>query len=129
MNQVYFHTHFKSAESSVHLNVHTECPSAIAQQSDATALQLCPLKDADLQLRHCLIITHSPYRVVLHVLGIQAGIKVNHRLEGPEVAVEEQQQQFELSVGGAVRQTLLQEPQALKHHGLVTYRRCAHTHS
>lgn len=51
-----------------------------------------------------------PYGVVLYMLGIQAGIKIDNRLEGPQVAVEEQQQQFKLGVGGTVRQTLLQEP-------------------
>lgn len=64
-------------------------------------------------------IPRSPYGVVLHVLGVQAWIEVDHGLEGPQVAVEEQQQQFELGVGGAERQALLQEPQALEHHGLV----------
>lgn len=56
---------------------------------------------------------------MLHVLGVQAGIEVDHGLEGPQVAVEEQQQQFELGVGGALRQALLQDPQALEDHGFV----------
>lgn len=60
-----------------------------------------------------------PYGVVLYMLGIQAGIKVNYRLKGSQVTVEEQQQQFELGVGGTVRQTLLQDTQTLPHHVLV----------
>lgn len=58
---------------------------------------------------------------MLYVLGIQAGVKVHHRLEGSQVTVEEQQQQLELGVGGAVRQTLLQDAQTLPHHVLVPY--------
>lgn len=60
-----------------------------------------------------------PYGVVLYMLGIQAGIKVNYRLKGSQVTVEEQQQQFELGVGGTVRETLLQDTQTLPHHALV----------
>lgn len=62
---------------------------------------------------------------MLYVLGIQAGVKVHHRLKGSQVTVEEQQQQLELSVGGTVRQTLLQEPQTLPRHVLIP---CKHTH-
>lgn len=61
------------------------------------------------------------------MLGIQAGIQVDYRLEGSEMAVEQQQQQLELSVRGTVRKTLLQEPQALKHHCLVPCNQHAHS--
>lgn len=56
---------------------------------------------------------------MLYVLGVQAGVKVHDRLEGSQATVEEQQQQLELSVGGTVRQTLLQDAQRLPHHVLV----------
>ena len=58
---------------------------------------------------------------MLHVLGVQAGIKIHDRLEGSQATVEEQQQQLELGVGGTVRQTLLQDAQRLPHHVLVPY--------
>lgn len=58
---------------------------------------------------------------MLYVLGVQAGVKVHHRLEGSQVTVEEQQQQLELGVGGTVRQTLLEDAQALPHHVLIPY--------
>lgn len=53
------------------------------------------------------------------MLGIQAGIKVYYRLKGSQVTVKEQQQQFQLGIGGTVRQTLLEGAQTLPHHALV----------
>lgn len=62
-----------------------------------------------------------PYGVVLNVLGVQAGVKVYNRLKGSKVTVEEQQQQFELSIGGTVRQTLLKDTQTLPHHVFIPF--------
>lgn len=44
-----------------------------------------------------------PDGVVLDVFGVQVVIKIYDGLEGSQVTVEEQQKQFELSVGGTVR--------------------------
>lgn len=67
------------------------------------------------------MLRYSPYGVVLHMLGVQAGVKVHHRLEGSQATVEEQQQELELGVRGTVRQTLLQETQTLPRHVFIPY--------
>lgn len=67
------------------------------------------------------VFVYWPDGVVLYVLGVQAGVKVHDRLEGSQTTVEEQQQKLELSVGGTVRQTLLQDAQRLPHHVLVPW--------
>lgn len=56
---------------------------------------------------------------MLDVFGVQVVIKIYHGLEGSQVTVEEQQQQFELSVGGTVRQTVLENGQRLPRRVLV----------
>lgn len=69
---------------------------------------------------------------MLHMLGIQAGVKIHHGLKGSQATVEEQEQQLELSVGGTVRESLLQETQTLPHHVLIacgTQRRTCHKYS
>ena len=55
------------------------------------------------------------------MFGIQAGIKVHHRLKGSQTTVEEEQQQLELGVGGTVRQALLKNTQTLPRHVLIPY--------
>lgn len=56
---------------------------------------------------------------MLHVLGVQVVIKIHDGLESSQAAVEEQQQQLELSVGGAVGQAVLEDAQRLPHRVLV----------
>ena len=70
-----------------------------------------------------------PYGVVLHVLGVQAGVEVHHGFEGSQVTVEEEQEQLELGVGGWVGQPLLQQADTLPRHGLLPWwwRRSVHT--
>ena len=58
---------------------------------------------------------------MLHVLGVEAGVEVHHGFERPQVAVEEEQEQLELGVGGRVGQTLLQQADALPGHGLLPW--------
>ena len=53
------------------------------------------------------------------MLGVQVVIKIHDRFEGSEVTVQEQQQQFELSVRGTVRQTVQECAQRLPHRVLV----------
>lgn len=56
---------------------------------------------------------------MLDVFGVQVVIKIHDGLEGSQVTVEEQQQQFELSVGGTARQTVLEDAKRLPHRVLV----------
>lgn len=56
---------------------------------------------------------------MLDVLGVQVVIKIHDGFEGSKVTVEEQQQQFELSVGGTVRQTVQEYAQCLPRRILV----------
>lgn len=63
---------------------------------------------------------------MLDVLGIEAGVELRHRLEGAEPAVDPDEQQLKLSIGGTVRQPLLQESQALPHSCLFTWGQTQH---
>lgn len=63
---------------------------------------------------------HPPDGVVLDVLGIEAGVELRDGLEGAEPAVDPDEQQLKLSIGGTVRQPFLQESQALPHGRLFT---------
>lgn len=56
---------------------------------------------------------------MLDVFGVQVVIKIHDGFEGSKVTVEEQQQQFELSVGGTVRQTVQEDAQGLPRRVLV----------
>lgn len=56
---------------------------------------------------------------MLDVLGVQVVIKIHHGFEGSKVTVEEQQQEFELSIGGTVRQTVQEDAQRLPRRVLV----------
>ena len=58
---------------------------------------------------------------MLHVLGVQAGVEVHHGFEGSQVAVEEEQKQLELGVGGRVGQPLLEQADSLPGHGLLPW--------
>lgn len=64
---------------------------------------------------------HPPDGVVLDVLGIEAGVELRDGLEGAEPAVDPDEQQLKLSIGGTVRQPFLQESQALPHGCLFTW--------
>lgn len=59
---------------------------------------------------------------MLDVLGVQVVIKIHDGFEGSKVTVEQQQQQFELSVGGTVRQTVQEYAQRLPRRVLVPYK-------
>lgn len=62
-----------------------------------------------------------PDGVVLDVLGIKVVIQIHNGLEGSQLTVEEQQQQLELSIGGTVRQTILENAQRLPYRVLVPW--------
>lgn len=64
---------------------------------------------------------HPPDGVVLDVLGVEAGVELRDRLEGTEPAVDPDEQQLKLSIGGTVRQPFLQQSQALPHSCLFTW--------
>lgn len=51
--------------------------------------------------------SHPPDGIVLYVLGIEAGVQLHHWLEGPQHAVDSDEQQLELGIGRAAGQPFL----------------------